>query len=522
MPLEAPKGQKVGVRAGASLCDDPTRSYEAEGAAERAAFPYAEGKGNRNMGRHQEIGRQIGEVVDVKNAAYGSSFDDCGTFIRLLYPNGIPPEAYDDVLTLSRMFDKMKRIATAQGKVDPMGEDPYSDLAGYAILAVRRRSDLRNEEERKQEQKERDLENDLRNLDRLEGFDTFCKVAKGLAVDPNLLLQEMQRSAAQAERLRLTPRDISPLIRFRPEIERQSALLTKEYCDRVIAAVDLNKTLFDLREQIEAYEKDNPAATQAAIDRAMALFLESPEEKAKKSDEELSQLQATVSQYQYLRHNAEALSAEGYAIPSEAELISACSALEERLRGKAQNMGEEAFDRALRALIGDLRFERLRQAAAGVVPDADSEAVEPPQAQAAPKPSADAQEAIAEARRNAGKSDVEIAREEEAERMKQVLNLSFTAKARDRELEAAAEAMHKGRNAALDALIEEEKAQIRRFALAAEAERLRKRNEEIGEALAQERSKERRSTDDNDLRGLAEREAQPSGWLPPWSKGNNS
>lgn len=84
---------------------------------------------------YELLGQRVGALVDVKNAAYGSSFDDAGEFLRLLYPNGIQPSQYGDALALVRIFDKMKRIATDR---DALGESPYQDIAGYGLLGLRR------------------------------------------------------------------------------------------------------------------------------------------------------------------------------------------------------------------------------------------------------------------------------------------------------------------------------------------------------------------------------------------------
>lgn len=59
-----------------------------------------------------ELGCQIGKLVDEKNAAYGNSFAKCGDFLKLLYPDGIRPDQYEDALCLVRIFDKQMRIAT--------------------------------------------------------------------------------------------------------------------------------------------------------------------------------------------------------------------------------------------------------------------------------------------------------------------------------------------------------------------------------------------------------------------------
>lgn len=85
------------------------------------------------MGKYKELAEQIGNIVEEKNAAYGNSFDQAGEFLRLLYPNGIPPEAYGDMLCVVRIFDKLKRIATNK---DAFGESPYADIIGYGLLGL--------------------------------------------------------------------------------------------------------------------------------------------------------------------------------------------------------------------------------------------------------------------------------------------------------------------------------------------------------------------------------------------------
>lgn len=84
---------------------------------------------------YEDLGRSVGALVDVKNKAYGSAFDDAGEFLKLLYPDGIQPSQYADALALVRIFDKMKRIATDR---DALGESPYRDIAGYGLLGLMR------------------------------------------------------------------------------------------------------------------------------------------------------------------------------------------------------------------------------------------------------------------------------------------------------------------------------------------------------------------------------------------------
>lgn len=80
--------------------------------------------------KYAEIGKRIGELVEVKNSQYGNSFHKSGDFLKILYPNGIKPEQYKDMLGLVRIFDKQMRIANGnQGE-----ENAFQDITGYGIL----------------------------------------------------------------------------------------------------------------------------------------------------------------------------------------------------------------------------------------------------------------------------------------------------------------------------------------------------------------------------------------------------
>ena len=77
----------------------------------------------------------MGRLVGRKNAAYGNSFNMAGEFLRILWPDGVSPDQYDDMLCLVRIFDKMMRIATDK---NALGESPYQDIAGYGLLGLER------------------------------------------------------------------------------------------------------------------------------------------------------------------------------------------------------------------------------------------------------------------------------------------------------------------------------------------------------------------------------------------------
>ena len=81
--------------------------------------------------QYEALGSEIGALVAEKQKAYGDSFGKAGDVLRIFYPNGISPEQYDDALAVTRIIDKLFRIATDG---EAFGESPYRDIAGYGIL----------------------------------------------------------------------------------------------------------------------------------------------------------------------------------------------------------------------------------------------------------------------------------------------------------------------------------------------------------------------------------------------------
>lgn len=82
---------------------------------------------------YEKIGQEIGSLVDKKNTAYGSAFEKAGEILKVLYPGGIKPEQYTDVLATIRIIDKLFRIANDKSAFN---EEPWKDIAGYGILGV--------------------------------------------------------------------------------------------------------------------------------------------------------------------------------------------------------------------------------------------------------------------------------------------------------------------------------------------------------------------------------------------------
>lgn len=83
--------------------------------------------------KYHEIGEEIGRLVQEKNEAYGDSFGQACRILEVLYPNGIQPDQYRDALAITRVIDKLFRLATNK---DAFGESPWRDICGYAILGV--------------------------------------------------------------------------------------------------------------------------------------------------------------------------------------------------------------------------------------------------------------------------------------------------------------------------------------------------------------------------------------------------
>lgn len=87
---------------------------------------------------YEAIGAAIGRLVQEKQAAYGDSFNRACEILRVLYPGGVSPDKYRDFLAVTRVIDKLFRIATDK---DAFGESPWRDVAGYSLLSISHEED---------------------------------------------------------------------------------------------------------------------------------------------------------------------------------------------------------------------------------------------------------------------------------------------------------------------------------------------------------------------------------------------
>jgi hypothetical protein len=94
------------------------------------------------MKNYSHLGTTIGKLVDEKDSAYGSSFQRSQEILKILYPEGVQPDQYCDMLAITRVIDKLFRIANRK---EAFGENPWKDIAGYGLLGVANEMDTEEE-----------------------------------------------------------------------------------------------------------------------------------------------------------------------------------------------------------------------------------------------------------------------------------------------------------------------------------------------------------------------------------------
>lgn len=84
-------------------------------------------------GRIRAVAENIGAMTAKKNAAYGDSVTTSAEILAILYPDGVSPEDYGDMLLIVRCLDKFSRIANDK---HAFGESPWRDIAGYGVMGA--------------------------------------------------------------------------------------------------------------------------------------------------------------------------------------------------------------------------------------------------------------------------------------------------------------------------------------------------------------------------------------------------
>tara|TARA_R110000824_G_scaffold346690_1_gene533512 strand:- start:94 stop:429 length:336 start_codon:yes stop_codon:yes gene_type:complete len=94
------------------------------------------------MKTYSQLGTTVGRLVEEKDQAYGSSFQRSQEILKILYPDGVQPDQYCDMLGMIRVIDKLFRIANRK---EAFGESPWQDIAGYGLLGVANEMDEKEE-----------------------------------------------------------------------------------------------------------------------------------------------------------------------------------------------------------------------------------------------------------------------------------------------------------------------------------------------------------------------------------------
>lgn len=85
-----------------------------------------------------EITTAQAELLEKKNAAYGNAFNKTTEHLNLLFPDGVVPEQYSDLMFIVRILDKLNRIANSSLLPPEEGKlDAYRDISGYATLGIK-------------------------------------------------------------------------------------------------------------------------------------------------------------------------------------------------------------------------------------------------------------------------------------------------------------------------------------------------------------------------------------------------
>ena len=85
------------------------------------------------MSNFEQAGRELGWLVDEKQRQYGDMISAMGPMLKILYPEGVKPDQYNDLALIVRILDKLGRITKGNGDG---GESPYRDIAGYGLLGA--------------------------------------------------------------------------------------------------------------------------------------------------------------------------------------------------------------------------------------------------------------------------------------------------------------------------------------------------------------------------------------------------
>lgn len=92
------------------------------------------------MSSLKNLSEDLGSLLEEKNKSYGSAFSKSSDILKILFPAGVRPEQYTDLLLITRIIDKLFRIANDKSAFN---EEPWKDIAGYGILGMYKEQERR-------------------------------------------------------------------------------------------------------------------------------------------------------------------------------------------------------------------------------------------------------------------------------------------------------------------------------------------------------------------------------------------
>tara|TARA_R110002020_G_scaffold379923_1_gene591164 strand:+ start:147 stop:488 length:342 start_codon:yes stop_codon:yes gene_type:complete len=96
------------------------------------------------MKNYKKIATEVGKLVTEKNKAYGDSFGNGHKILKVLYPQGVKPDQFIDMLATIRVIDKLFRLANEK---DAFDESPWRDIIGYALLGAANDEEILTEDD---------------------------------------------------------------------------------------------------------------------------------------------------------------------------------------------------------------------------------------------------------------------------------------------------------------------------------------------------------------------------------------
>ncbi len=82
---------------------------------------------------YYRVAKMVAKLVEEKDKLYGNSIENCGKILKILYPNGVKPEQYKDMLLVMRILEEASRVAN---KKEGFEENPFMYISGYALLGA--------------------------------------------------------------------------------------------------------------------------------------------------------------------------------------------------------------------------------------------------------------------------------------------------------------------------------------------------------------------------------------------------